>query len=377
MSNILTTDRFDLEVLRLVNIERAKLGRSALTLSQKLDAAADLHSEDMATNGYFSHTGQDNSNVGTRIFRAGYTRYRTWGENIAVGYRSAASVVQGWMNSEGHRRNILNGSFTHMGLGTVANDFGRLYWTQVFAAGDPDPGVYVPQTNGANNSPPANPQNSPSPIPSGTSGRDTLTGSSRGDKLSGLGGNDRLNGLGGNDTLLGGSGNDTVLGGSGNDRLIGGSGNDRLSAQSGNDTLSGGSGRDTLTGGGGSDRLSGNDQNDVLKGQSGNDTLLGGTGNDLIRGGKGNDVLDGQQGQDTLIGGTGRDRFKLRQNSGLDLIQDFENGKDSIQLTGGLTFSGISLRQSGRNVSIFDANNNQVAVVANTNLNQLNAADFV
>ncbi|MEL7086785.1 MAG: CAP domain-containing protein [Cyanobacteria bacterium J06597_1] len=432
MSNILTTDQFDREVLRLVNIERAKFGHGALALSQKLDAAADLHSEDMATQGYFSHTGQDGSNVGTRISRAGYTRYRTWGENIAAGYRSAQSVVQGWMNSEGHRKNILNGSFTHMGLGTVANDSGRLYWTQVFAAGDPEPGVYSPQTEGSSSPPPADPPSDPTPpvgspsdppptsppptppTEAGTAGADTLSGSSRSEIIRGQGGNDRLSGLGGNDTVLGGEGNDTLWGGDGRDRLLGGNGkdvlfgnagndflsgqadndvlfggggsdrllgddgDDRLDGQSGNDTLSGGTGRDTLLGGGGADRLYGNNQDDVLKGKSGADLLIGGAGNDRLLGGSDNDVLEGQEGQDTLVGGGGRDLFKLGRSSGRDWIQDFENGRDRIQLSDGLTFGGISMRQSGRNASIFDTTTgNQVALIANINVNQLNAADFV
>ncbi|MEM9567623.1 MAG: CAP domain-containing protein [Cyanobacteria bacterium P01_E01_bin.34] len=442
MSNILPTDRYDLEILQLVNKERTDRGFSALTLSQKLDAAADLHSEDMATNGYFSHTGLDGSKVGTRISRAGYTQYNTWGENIAAGYPSAASVVQGWMNSSGHRKNILNPNFTHMGLGYVTNSSGTPYWTQVFAAGDPNPGAYSQQTNGSPPAsspptpptppaapPPSTPPSDPAPPPAdspptnpppnspsntGTVGDDTLSGASSSETIRGLGGNDRLSGKGGNDTLLGGTGDDTLWGGDGRDRLLGGNdkdvlfgnagndflhgqvgndalfggggsdrllgdgGNDRLDGQSGNDTLSGGTGRDTLLGRDGADRLYGNDQNDVLKGQSGADLLIGGAGNDRLLGGSGNDVLEGQQGQDTLVGGGGRDRFKLGRSSGRDWIQDFENGRDRIQLTGGLTFGGIRMRQSGRNVTIFDqTTGNQVALLANINVNQLNAADFV
>ena len=277
MSDILSTDRFDLEVLQLINQERTNRGLSALILSQKLDTAADRHSEDMATQGYFSHTGQDGSNVGTRIERAGYTDWRRWGENIAAGQRSAQSVVQAWMNSSGHRANILNADFTHMGLGYLTNSSGTPYWTQVFAAGDPDPGAYEPETSGTSPSspPPTSPSNdpppssspsspspsndpspspspsSPSPSQSGTAGQDNLTGSFRGETLRGLGGNDLLNGLGGNDVLLGGAGNDSVLGGGGNDQLVGDSGNDHLDGQLGRDNLSGGLGKDNLLGGGG------------------------------------------------------------------------------------------------------------------------------
>lgn len=411
MSNILPTDRFDLEILRLVNQERTSRGLSALTLSQKLDTAADLHSEDMATQGYFSHTGQDESSAGDRIERAGYD-WRRYGENIAFGYQSAASVVQGWMNSEGHRRNILNANFTHMGLGYVTNASGRPYWTQVFGAGDA-PGTYVAQTN-SSTPPPADPEPPSAPNNSGgnsgsgnsespTSGADTLIGTASGDSINGLGGNDTIQGNAGNDTLLGGDGNDrifggadrdrmqgnagndylngqigddTLLGGAGNDRLLGDRGNDRMFGQSGNDTLIGGLGRDTLQGGWGSDRLFGNDQDDTLMGESGNDLLVGGTGNDRLIGGDGNDLLEGQHGRDTLVGGAGRDWFRLERWRGRDWIQDFEDGIDRIQLSGGLTFRGISLRQTGRNVTILDSANNQVAIVANTNLNELTSADF-
>lgn len=147
------TDQFDKKVLDLVNQERAKHKLKPLILSEKLDTAADRHSQDMAVNDYFSHTGKNGSSPRTRIENAGYTQWTTLGENIAAGQTTPESVVQAWMNSSGHRANILNRNFTHMGLGYKfsANDTGRVnyrhYWTQVFAAGDPNPGQYVAQSN--------------------------------------------------------------------------------------------------------------------------------------------------------------------------------------------------------------------------------------
>ena len=429
MSDILPTDRFDFAVLNLINKERTDRGLQALTLSQKLDTAADRHSKDMAVQNYFSHTGKDGSNVGVRIERAGYTRWNAWGENIAAGQRSAESVVQGWMNSPGHRANILSANFTHMGLGYVTNASGRPYWTQVFAAGDPNPGQYVQQRS-TPPQPTSPPPNSPTP-PTATSGADTLAGSAQNDTIRGLAGNDRivgagggdtlygdsgsdyLNGQAGNDTVMGGAGNDTLLGdadndallggldndklyggighdylngqsgndsvfgGTGNDRLIGNGGNDYLNAQLGNDTVIGGAGRDVLLGSSGADLLYGNADKDFLYGQAGNDVAIGGTGNDVLHGGNGNDLLVGQLGLDTLVGGAGRDWFKLARLQGRDWIHDFENGLDRIQLSGGLTFSGIRLRQSGSHVSIFDTAGYQVAIVANTSLSELSSADFV
>jgi hypothetical protein len=114
---IALTDQFDQDILALVNQERSSRGLGILTLSQKLDTAADLHAQDMATNYYATnHTGSDSSTTATRITRSGY-EWTSIGENLAAGYTSASSVVQAWMNSTGHRANILNPNFTDLGLG--------------------------------------------------------------------------------------------------------------------------------------------------------------------------------------------------------------------------------------------------------------------
>lgn len=126
-------------VVDLINVERVKEGCAPLQVNSKLVAAAQGHSEDMAFNDFFSHTGSNGSNVGQRIAAQGYS-YSTWGENIAAGYGSAASAVNGWMNSSGHRNNILNCNFKETGVGYyyLANDTGNenwnRYWTQVFAS---------------------------------------------------------------------------------------------------------------------------------------------------------------------------------------------------------------------------------------------------
>lgn len=145
-------DKFDTRVLDLVNQQRQQRGLSRLTLSQELDTAADRYSADMANQDFFSHTGKDGSSPRTRIEKAGYTGWTTWGENIAAGQTTPEAVVNGWMNSSGHRANILNPKFTHMGLGYtyLANDTGRVnyrhYWVQTFGAGDPTPGTYVAES---------------------------------------------------------------------------------------------------------------------------------------------------------------------------------------------------------------------------------------
>lgn len=100
--------------------------------SGNLAMAAYLHSEDMALNNFFSHTGADGSSPGQRISRQGYP-WRTYGENIAVGYPTVSSVIQGWLGSEGHCVNLMNPAFTEIGAGYAIGPFGgnpdARYWT--------------------------------------------------------------------------------------------------------------------------------------------------------------------------------------------------------------------------------------------------------
>ncbi|MFG2617229.1 CAP domain-containing protein [Streptomyces sp. NPDC048507] len=118
------------EVLALVNKERAAVGCPVLTVNAKLTKAAQDHSADMAAHSNMSHTGSDGSDPGARITRAGY-EWRTYGENVAYGYASAAQVMEGWMNSPGHKRNILDCSYKEIGIGLAQPG---QYWTQDFGA---------------------------------------------------------------------------------------------------------------------------------------------------------------------------------------------------------------------------------------------------
>ncbi|MCC5577737.1 CAP domain-containing protein [Microtetraspora sp. AC03309] len=120
------------EVVRLTNAERAKAGCGALTHDAKLRAAAVGHSADMSAKGYFSHTSQDGRSFSDRIKATGFS-FTAAAENIAKGYPTAAAVVQGWMDSPGHRQNMLNCAYTHIGVGHAAA--GGPYWTQDFAKG--------------------------------------------------------------------------------------------------------------------------------------------------------------------------------------------------------------------------------------------------
>ncbi|MBL1114091.1 CAP domain-containing protein [Streptomyces sp. 110] len=116
------------EVVDLVNSERGKAGCQPLTVNAKLTKAAQDHSEDMAAHRNMSHTGSDGSSPGDRIERAGYS-WRAYGENVAYGYDSPKSVMAGWMNSSGHKANILNCDFKEIGVGLAQPGN---YWTQDF-----------------------------------------------------------------------------------------------------------------------------------------------------------------------------------------------------------------------------------------------------
>ncbi len=119
---------YEKEVVRLVNEERAKNGLSALTLNWELSRVARYKSQDMKDNKYFSHTSPVYGSPFQMMKSFGIT-YRTAGENIARGQATPRAVVNAWMNSAGHRANILNASFTQIGVGYVASGN---YWTQMF-----------------------------------------------------------------------------------------------------------------------------------------------------------------------------------------------------------------------------------------------------
>ncbi|NIW46693.1 MAG: hypothetical protein GWN30_18645 [Gammaproteobacteria bacterium] len=126
---------FEAKVIELINQEREKEGLKPLTEQAQLTQAARLHSEDMACNKFFSHDSPTSGNVDTRVTDQGY-QYSAIGENIAGGYDTPSSVVEGWMDSTGHRANILNGSFTQIGVGYVILEGSQLgvYWTLLIGA---------------------------------------------------------------------------------------------------------------------------------------------------------------------------------------------------------------------------------------------------
>ena len=121
---------YESRVAELVNEQRAKYGLSPLKLSSDISAVARAKSQDMADNGYFSHTSPTYGSPFDMLKRFGIS-YKAAGENIAQGYSTPEAVVNGWMNSAGHRANILSENFTELGVGYVANGN---YWTQMFVS---------------------------------------------------------------------------------------------------------------------------------------------------------------------------------------------------------------------------------------------------
>ena len=116
------------EVIRLVNVQRTNYGLAPLTKDEGAAAAAHIRAKEIVIS--FSHTRPDGSSCFTAASELGVS-YKAAGENIAYGYASPEQVVNGWMNSEGHRKNILSSSFSKIGVGCYSNG-GTLYWSQFF-----------------------------------------------------------------------------------------------------------------------------------------------------------------------------------------------------------------------------------------------------
>ena len=119
------------QVLNITNSQRARVGASPLRLQSQLIAAAQAHSNDMARHLFMSHTGSNGSSMADRIRRHGY-RGGWLAENVAMGQSSSQDVMRAWMNSSGHRKNILRRNYRYMGIAYARGRNNRLYWTQTF-----------------------------------------------------------------------------------------------------------------------------------------------------------------------------------------------------------------------------------------------------
>lgn len=126
-----TTSSLENEVIRLVNVQRSKNGLQLLKTNWQLSRVARYKSADMANKGYFSHNSPTYGTPFQMMENFGL-RFSSAGENIAYGQRTPAEVMNDWMNSPGHRNNILSRSYTEIGVGMAKNRNGVCYWTQQF-----------------------------------------------------------------------------------------------------------------------------------------------------------------------------------------------------------------------------------------------------
>lgn len=170
----------------------------------------------------------------------------------------------------------------------------------------------------------------------GGSGADTMDGGAGNDVMGGGFGADAMDGGDGNDVMNGGAGTDVMNGSAGNDTMGGGLGDDEINGGLGDDALGGGAGKDTITGGEGNDAIGGGGGDDVIAGNDGDDFLAGGGRNDIIEGDDGNDSINGGRGNDTMTGSDGNDLFIFNnfRDGDEDVITDFNNGQDLIQMRG-------------------------------------------
>ncbi len=119
------------QVVAETNRRRAEHGLPALVADPRLRAAAERHNDDMATRGFFAHDSPDGRSVADRVQAAGYA-YAVVAENLAAGQRAAPEVVQGWLDSPGHRRNLLSPDVTQIGVAHAEGGEHGTLWTQVF-----------------------------------------------------------------------------------------------------------------------------------------------------------------------------------------------------------------------------------------------------
>ena len=130
-SNINGFSKEQVEVLNLVNKERKANGLKPLTLNKELSNVANIKSRDMIEKGYFDHTSPTYGSPFDMLKKFNIS-YNTAGENIAMGQKTPSEVMNSWMNSSGHRANILNSTYTELGVGIQKDSNGTIYWTQMF-----------------------------------------------------------------------------------------------------------------------------------------------------------------------------------------------------------------------------------------------------
>ncbi|MEM9806126.1 MAG: CAP domain-containing protein, partial [Cyanobacteria bacterium P01_D01_bin.56] len=299
------------EVLRLTNEFRAENGRAPLTLNEELASTAQKHSQAMAEGDFFSHTGLNGSAPWDRAEDEGYTA-RAMAENIAAGQPTPEQVVQGWIDSPGHRQNMLNPSYTELGVGyfELENDTGQVnynrYWTQVFGSGDLTPNSAAPMREADEvDASIFEPTEVSTPV---QAAEESDTGIPTTQEFAPI--TEESPTLPEAD-FAGDGNNNEIKANNGNNVIFGLAGNDRIHARRGDDFVNGGFGNDRLWGTSGDDTILGEDGNDVLGGGRGSDNLVGGLGDDVLVGSGFFRKGDNSSDVDTFAGGEGADKFVL------------------------------------------------------------------
>jgi Ca2+-binding RTX toxin-like protein len=185
----------------------------------------------------------------------------------------------------------------------------------------------------------------------------------------------------GNDFAQDNDGSRIYFGNKGNDTIFGNAGSDTIASGQDDDLVQGGDDRDFLFGNLGSDTAYGGNGNDLLFGGQNNDFLLGEGGNDLVSGDLGDDSLSGGVGADTLTGGEGNDLFFIQKDSGADVVTDFQNGIDTMQLPENIAFEDLLIQNtsfgSEVNTSIIFSSTGETLILLKNVLNStIDRTDF-
>ncbi len=404
---------FEERVLELVNQERAFNGLDPLELHPLLAETAEGHSESMALQDFFSHTGLDGSSPSDRALANGYEG--GVGENIAAGYWTPEAVMDAWMSSSGHRANILNADYKSIGIGYyyLAEDTGNTnynhYWTQVFGFSLPpeeldlvtitttedgghlifvDDASLLSDEHGTLAIDEVQTSDSVDVLPDSIENLTLLgitdasaTGNDNENVIQGNDGANQLNGGLGADEIHGGLGDDVVFGNQDNDLIFGNDGFDSLRGSIGDDVVYGNTNADSLNGGLGNDELRGGRGLDNLRGARGDDVMIGGRGADVLVGGTGNDILTGGEAGDFFV----FDQPGGDISSGVDIITDFTPGVDKLlisALVNGLALGSTievlaRLTSDGGDGSVIDLGNGNSVTLLGVPPEQLSADDII
>ncbi|HEY8380956.1 MAG TPA: CAP domain-containing protein [Microvirga sp.] len=400
MSQATALEQFMLE---LVNAERAKTGAQPLALDGHLNVAADGHSQWMIDTDTFSHTGASGSSPTQRMTSAGFDFTGSWSsaENIAwastrgpAGLQDEVQLLHtNLMNSPGHKANILNAAFKEIGIGFTTGPYqgwDGAFVTQNFAkvgTGSFLTGVAFDDRDGDRFYDPGEGLAGLN-VRAVSAGRTVFTTTTQG-----AGGYDIVLPKGAYAVTFSGGGfapvTHQVTIGDHNVKLdwvdptgaapVPGT----ITGTRGANILAGTSGADTIKGLGGNDRLSGQEGADREWGGTGNDRVSGGAGDDRLYGDAGRDTLLGDSGNDRLAGGADADVFVFRGAWGADVITDFQNGVDRIDLrSNGLSFAKLRIGRTdadkdGRADDVIIKAKGQSITLLNEPKSALDVSDFL